>query len=213
MTSSAGGFCRYSVDELLDDPALREDALRQREPARLLRTDGAGDRGPRLCTHRGAKPPPGCCGAMQSPEGGFYSSFDADSEGHEGTFYVWTREEVRGTLRRAGVRGVRAALRSRPSRELRGQVAPATSRNRWRKSPPQPGCRPQRPTALIGAARAKLLTVRARRVPPARDDKVLTSWNALDDPRPRNRSAHPRPARPGRIRHARARADPRAAVA
>ena len=35
---------------------------------------------------------------LQSPEGGFYSSFDADSEGHEGRFYVWTPAEVEGVL-------------------------------------------------------------------------------------------------------------------
>ena len=54
---------------------------------------------------------------MQSPEGGYYSSYDADSEGHEGKFYVWDREEaVRQALTTAEYGAFAAPFRTRPRR-------------------------------------------------------------------------------------------------
>jgi uncharacterized protein len=115
---------------------------------------------------------------MQSPEGGFYSSLDADSQGHEGLFYVWDREEVRREL----------------SAEEYAAVAPrfgldqeANFEGRWHLRVVQPleqiaaavQRSPQELLGLLGTARAKLFAVRARRVRPGRDDKLLTSWNAL----------------------------------
>ena len=92
-----GGFYRYAVDELWMIPHFEKDAVRQRRPPRPLRAGGHCQRRCRLRAHRR----PGAdyvLRELQSAQGGFYSSFDADSEGHEGTFYVWTREQVQAAL-------------------------------------------------------------------------------------------------------------------
>jgi uncharacterized protein YyaL (SSP411 family) len=115
---------------------------------------------------------------MQSPEGGFYSSFDADSEGHEGKFYVWEQGEVRGALTadEYAVFAPRFGLDRPPNFEGHwhlhiyqsiDEIAAATGRTSADVK------------SLIDAARAKLLAIRGRRIWPARDDKILVSWNAL----------------------------------
>jgi len=115
---------------------------------------------------------------MRSPQGGFYSSRDADSEGHEGRFYVWTPGEIQALLsaaeyaafsRRFGLdRGANfEGAWHLYVHESMDAVAAALG-----ESPPSV-------TALIDAARAKLLKARRARVPPARDEKILTAWNAL----------------------------------
>jgi uncharacterized protein YyaL (SSP411 family) len=115
---------------------------------------------------------------MQSAAGGYYSSLDADSEGHEGKFYVWTPDEVRAALspEEFAVFAARFGLEGPPNFEGRWHLrVTATIEDIARTT----GSTPQKVAALIDAARVRLLAIRARRVPPARDDKVLTSWNAL----------------------------------
>ncbi|HEY2274101.1 MAG TPA: thioredoxin domain-containing protein [Steroidobacteraceae bacterium] len=115
---------------------------------------------------------------MQSAEGGFYSSLDADSEGHEGKFYAWEREEVRRALSAEEF----AAFAPRF-----GLDSPANFEGRWHlyvnATDEQIAALLQRPaaevSALLGRARARLLALRAQRVRPGRDEKILTSWNAL----------------------------------
>jgi len=109
---------------------------------------------------------------MQGPEGGFYSSLDADSEGVEGRFYTWTPAEARAALDDAGLdrRGAetlahlgiskRGQLEGRSVLHLPGGIA----------APAPPG---------IAAAKAALLAARGQRVRPALDNKRICSWNAL----------------------------------
>jgi hypothetical protein len=115
---------------------------------------------------------------MRSPQGGFYSSLDADSEGHEGKFYVWIPSEVQTLL---------------PPREFAafsrrfGLDRSANFEGEWHLHIYEDidtiaaalGESAQSVAALIEAARAKLLHARSLRVWPARDEKVLTAWNAL----------------------------------
>jgi len=107
---------------------------------------------------------------MTHPEGGFYSAEDADSEGVEGKFYLWTDDELKRLLAHDEYASVAAAYG-------------VTARGNYEHSATilnlQPGqSRSNRPEVL-DLAMKKLLAARARRVRPHLDDKVLTSWNGL----------------------------------
>jgi len=114
---------------------------------------------------------------MRHPDGGFYSSLDADSEGEEGKFYVWTADEVRDAL------GDEAALFM--------QMYDVTDEGNWegRNIPrlllqssdlaQKTGLDEADVEMRIDAARSKLYDVRSKRVWPGLDDKVLTAWNGL----------------------------------
>jgi uncharacterized protein YyaL (SSP411 family) len=102
---------------------------------------------------------------MRGPEGGFYSALDADSEGEEGRFYVWTVEELR------------AALDGEPDVDDAIAWFGATDRGNFegRNIPVRGPGEPERRDEW----RRRLYDVRAQRVWPGLDDKRLTSWNAL----------------------------------
>ena len=117
---------------------------------------------------------------MRHPAGGFFSAQDADSEGVEGKFFVWTPEEIRGGARRRGDGAVAAGLLGRGRRpQLRGPQHPL------RPAPAEGGGRATRDLArsawreTIARARSTLYRVRERRVHPGLDDKVLAAWNGL----------------------------------
>jgi len=105
---------------------------------------------------------------MTDPGGGFRSSLDADSEGHEGTFYVWTPAEVRDVLGGPEGEALCALYGIDEEGNFEGKSIPnllgGADEDRVRE---------------IAPLRARLLAARARRVRPATDDKVLTSWNGL----------------------------------
>jgi uncharacterized protein YyaL (SSP411 family) len=102
---------------------------------------------------------------MRAPEGGFYSALDADSEGVEGKFYVWTVEEMRD------------ALGGEPDADEAIAWFGATDRGNFegRNIPVRGPGVPDR----LGEWRRRLYEVRAQRIWPGLDDKRLTSWNAL----------------------------------
>jgi uncharacterized protein YyaL (SSP411 family) len=115
---------------------------------------------------------------MQSPEGGYYSSLDADSEGHEGKFYVWSREEVQALLTEAeyAVVAPHYGLTHAPSFDGLWHFHIAQSIEDVAAVTKLEVAKVRK---LLSSARAKLLAARNQRVWPGRDEKVLTSWNAL----------------------------------
>ena len=109
---------------------------------------------------------------MRGPEGGFYSALDADSEGVEGLFYVWTEDELREVLGAAGLDGEADHLVAYWGVSAEGNFE---GRNILHLSNGAEAPRPQG----IEAARTALYEHRAKRVWPGLDDKRITSWNAL----------------------------------
>ena len=99
---------------------------------------------------------------MRGPEGGFYSALDADSEGVEGRYYVWTLAELRALLGEDAGRGDRLVRRHRAG-ELRGP--PPSPARLERAAGPRPDR--ARPTATRERIRERLLEARSARVRPA----------------------------------------------
>ena len=115
---------------------------------------------------------------MTSPEGGFYSAEDADSEGEEGKFYVWTPEEIRGVLTteeatiaerywdvtaRGNFEGKNILYVPRPPEAVAAEF----------------GISPEELWERIREIRSKLFAAREHRVRPGRDEKILAAWNGL----------------------------------
>jgi len=115
---------------------------------------------------------------LTHPDGGFFSAEDADSEGHEGKFYCWTQaelsrlltvEEFNVTVRYFGITDEGNFVDHSHPAPLAGQnvlsvVNPAV---------------PAADQPLLAAARKKMSEIRAKRIRPHRDDKILASWNGL----------------------------------
>ena len=106
---------------------------------------------------------------MQSPEGGYYSSLDADSEGEEGKFYAWSKDEVNELLSDEEFASLAKyyGLDQAPNFE-----------GKWHLRVMQETI-DKETLKLLEQAKIKLLKQRATRIRPDCDDKILTSWNAL----------------------------------
>ena len=114
---------------------------------------------------------------LSSPEGGFYSALDADTEGEEGKFYVWSAEEIRAELGDQAalfmeVYGVSDAGNWEGKNILWRANAVAETAERF-------GIEETVARQMLGQAKERLLKVRSARVAPGLDDKHLLSWNAL----------------------------------
>ena len=116
---------------------------------------------------------------MLVPEGGFASSLDADSEGEEGRFYVWTMEEVEQAVGRSEAMFVAGAYGATREGNFEGKrnvlslplALPALARAQATDE--------AEVRLRLAGARARLLQARERRPRPGRDDKVLADWNGL----------------------------------
>jgi uncharacterized protein YyaL (SSP411 family) len=115
---------------------------------------------------------------MSAPEGGFYAAWDADSEGVEGKYYVWSLEEVErlagsedaplvvaalGVTREGNFEGANILTRPRSREELAARF----------------GMELERVGQILTKALERLRQERGQRVPPHRDEKVIVSWNSL----------------------------------
>jgi uncharacterized protein YyaL (SSP411 family) len=156
-----GGFHRYSVDErwlvshfekmLYDQAQLVSSYI---DAYQITHDLFFADVARRTCDY--------VLRDMTSPDGGFYSAEDADSEGIEGRFYVWTRAEVEKILGDKAAAFCRAYDVDTPGNWEDGKnvlhcVMPGN----------------------FAEERAKLFAVRQRRVRPHRDEKIITAWNGL----------------------------------
>ena len=124
---------------------------------------------------------------MQAPDGGFYSSTDADSEGEEGKFFVWTPQQLKELL--GEDKGAFAAALYGVTKE--GNLEHGTSALRAAMSPADAamaagiafedgaGSAADPASALAEEVRATMYATRLKRIPPATDDKILTAWNGL----------------------------------
>ena len=115
---------------------------------------------------------------MTGRDGGFYSSQDADSEGVEGKFYVWTRDELMEALGRDdGELAARYFGVTRGGNFEGGNILSQVAETRTLASELQVA--PEELESRVARAKLRLLARRAQRVPPHRDEKILTDWNGL----------------------------------
>jgi uncharacterized protein YyaL (SSP411 family) len=173
-----GGFCRYSTDATWTIPHF-EKMLYDNGPLLGLLADAWIAGGDARFARCAAETAGWIEREMQSPEGGYYSSLDADSEHVEGKFYVWERDAAQvllspeewaiaaphyGLERAANFEGAHwhlAVVQPLEAVAKRAGVAIEVAEQR------------------LASARAKLFAAREARVRPGRDEKVLVSWNAL----------------------------------
>jgi uncharacterized protein YyaL (SSP411 family) len=161
-----GGFARYSVDAAWVVPhfekMLYDNALLARVYLNLWRRTGS-----ELARRVAEETCDWMLRELRTGEGGFAASLDADSEGEEGKFYVWRPAELRAVLGSddgefaARVFGVtETGTFERGASVLQRRADPADS-------------------GRLARIRSALLTARASRIRPARDDKVVAAWNGL----------------------------------
>ncbi|MBI3995962.1 MAG: thioredoxin domain-containing protein [Nitrospirae bacterium] len=115
---------------------------------------------------------------MTSPEGGFYSSTDADSEGEEGKFFVWAPDEVKAVLGEEEARRFCAYYDISPEGNWEGKNIPNTPRP-LKQVASRLEVDPETLRVSLESSRIKLYEARKKRIPPGLDDKILTSWNGL----------------------------------
>ncbi len=175
---AGGGFYRYSVDQHWMIPHF-EKMLYDNAQLLALYADAAIATADPLFGSVAAGTAEWMMREMQSPEGGYYSTLDADSEGEEGRFYVWTREEMQSILDTDEYRAAELlfGLDQPPNFEGKSwhlQICRTHGEIGAALAVPE-----ERITGLIDSARRKIFSAREQRTRPGRDDKILASWNGL----------------------------------
>jgi uncharacterized protein YyaL (SSP411 family) len=161
----AGGFHRYSTDARWLVPHFEKMLYDQGQLLRVYAEAWRQTQAPTLAWPI-AETVDWLCSEMLSEQGGFYASQDADSEGEEGKYYVWNRDEVAAVL---------GPDEGAAFSDAYGVTAGGTF-ERSGRSVLEHGLAGERPR--FAAARAKLLAARAERIAPVTDRKQITAWIA-----------------------------------
>ena len=171
-----GGFSRYSVDERWLVPHFEKMLYDNAQLLELLGVAHAATSAP-LFLERARETVGWLAREMTTPEGAFCASLDADSEGEEGKFYVWSLREIQELLQREDA----AFFAAQYDVTAGGNFEGHNILNRIKDLPrnmedPAPSADE---LARLAMLRGKLLEAREKRIRPGLDDKVLADWNGL----------------------------------
>jgi uncharacterized protein len=171
------GIHRYSVDRQWTVPHF-EKMLYDQAMLILACTDAFQYSGEQSFRQTALETAGYVCRDLLDPGGGFYSGEDADSEGAEGTYYVWTPAQVHEVLgHNAGILYCRS-LSIDESGNFKGKCIPLRDKE-IDEMALKTQVDPVALAAQLEESRQKLLAARGQRIRPHRDDKVLTAWNGL----------------------------------
>jgi len=173
-----GGFHRYSVDErwliphfekmLYDNALLSRTYFEAHQATQKMRYRRVGEEILNYVLRE-----------MKGPEGGLYCTQDADSEGHEGKFYVWTRDEIKKVLGKEKGTPFCAYYGVATEGNFEGGTSVLNIASSLENISQLYGTPVEELGKLLEEGREKLYVEREKRVKPGRDEKILTSWNGL----------------------------------
>ena len=172
-----GGFCRYATDRRWAIPHF-EKMLCDNGVLLALYADVLALAPDPLFTGAVRETAAWLMREMQHPEGGYFTALDADSEGQEGKFYVWRRDQVRRLLSEDEYLVVETLYGLDKPANFEGKWN-LYRRDAWVAVIERLYLEPDAANALLSRAKAKLFEARSQRIPPGKDDKVLSGWNGL----------------------------------
>ena len=172
-----GGFCRYSTDAKWMIPHF-EKMLYDNGALLAVYADALAVGPDPLFDAAVRETAAWLMREMQHPDGGYFSAIDADSEGEEGKFYVWRRDEIKRLL---------TADEYLVVETLYGLDKPANFEGKWNLHRGDAwhavverlAIAREEADALLASARVKLFNARSKRIAPGKDDKILTAWNGI----------------------------------
>ncbi|MCH2336867.1 MAG: thioredoxin domain-containing protein [Pseudomonadales bacterium] len=172
-----GGFCRYSTDNEWMIPHF-EKMLYDNGTLMSLYADALGLGPDPLFESALRETAEWIVRDMQHPQGGYFTSLDADSNGVEGSYYVWRRNEIKNLLDGDEYLIIETlyGLDKPPNFEGKWNFH---RRDAWHSVIERLGFEAGEAKDLLESAKAKLLERRSKRPAPGRDEKILTSWNGL----------------------------------
>lgn len=173
-----GGFFRYTVDESWQIPHFEKMLYDNALLLSLLTQVNSQIENHPLFTQAIRQTVNWLIDDMQAPEGGYYSSISADSEGEEGKYYLWSRDEINNLLlpEEANVFNSYYGLNKSPNFKRYWHLHQCVSLEELCNEFNQPIQKIER---ILSIGKEKLLKQRIMRIKPQRDDKIITAWNGL----------------------------------